>query len=81
MSNKIKLKPPVSVVEHGRIKVIFLKYISVISLFVGACIGLIIWYFFIRCGHSYCVKHNYPIPVIGTSAFIVWIISVAVFKK
>lgn len=81
MSNKIKVSPVKKLEPTPPKHVFFDKYISIISLSIGSIIGLLFWYFLIRCGNGSCAKLNYPVPFMGISAFITWCIFIAIFKK
>lgn len=81
MSNKVKLSSVKKNTSPPEKYIFFHKYISVISLIIGSIIGLLFWYLFIRCGNNSCVRHNYPIPSMGISAFITWCIFISILKR
>ena len=81
MSNRLKLNSARREAPHPEKDTFFHKYMSIISLVIGSSIGLLFWYLFIWCGNRFCVRHSYPIPSMGISAFLTWCIFIAVFKK
>lgn len=62
-------------------KTFFEKHVSIISISIGAIIGLIIWFISFRCTSPHCINHYYPIPYMGISAIICWVIGLTLFKK
>lgn len=80
MSNKIKTKKPGRKQEEPP-KSFLRKYSSFICIAIGATIGLVYWFFFVRCTNIDCPDHFYPIPIMGIFGFFAWIISVLCFKR
>lgn len=62
-------------------KTFFKKYISLISISIGSIIGVIVWVLAFKCKNDHCINSYYPVPYMGISAIVCWVIGVAFFKE
>lgn len=57
------------------------RYLSLISISIGALMGIIVWLIFFRCKNEHCINYYNPIPYMGVFGFNMWIIANYIFRK
>ena len=82
MSNKRRIRRIAAKNEApSKLNPIVKRYLSLISISIGAIIGLIVWFIFFRCKSVHCINHFNPIPYMGVVGFNAWIIANYIFRK
>ncbi len=57
------------------------RYLSLISISIGAIIGFFIWFLFFRCKNEHCLNYYNPIPYMGVVGFNTWVTALFLFKN
>jgi hypothetical protein len=57
------------------------RYLSLISISIGAFIGLVAWFIFFRCESKHCLNNFNPTPYMGLFGINAWIIGNYFFRK
>ena len=65
----------------SKLSPIIKRYLSLISISIGAITGSIIWILFFRCKNEHCINYYNPIPYMGVVGFNAWIIANYIFRK
>ena len=65
----------------SKLNPIIKRYLSLISISIGALMGIIVWLIFFRCKSEDCPNHFNPIPYMVVFGFNTWIIANYIFRK
>lgn len=65
----------------SKLNPIIKRYLSLISISIGAIIGCIIWILFVRCKNEHCINYYNPIPWMCVFGLMSWIITNYIFRR